>query len=46
MTADELDALAAIAADVRCRFAKAQAAALTWEPTPVPSWWQPSPRAR
>jgi len=46
VTADELDALAAIAADVRIAFAKAQTAALSWDIADCPDWWRPAPRRR
>jgi len=45
MSPEQLDALAAIAADLRIAFNRLSAAALTWEPAECPAHWQP-PRRR
>jgi hypothetical protein len=42
VTADELEQLASIAAEVRISFARAQVTAHQWEPAPCPPEWRPS----
>lgn len=42
MTAEEIEQLAAIAAEVRISFARATTKALQWEPAPCPPEWRPA----
>ena len=42
MTADEIEQLAVISAEVRIDFARAQVTALQWEPQPCPPEWRPA----
>jgi hypothetical protein len=42
VTADELEVLASIAAEVRISFNRARVTAHQWEPAPCPPEWRPA----